>query len=106
MKIESASSIISVKFSLDHKILAIQREPQSIDFLNISDGKCDSNYNMTHLPNDYVHHYKPYIVSDTEFKQSCRNRSGTIIGFNWTCQNEIVFITHQGIEFYQVSGEF
>lgn len=78
VKIESASSIISVKFSLDHKILAIQREPQSIDFLNISD--------------------------DTEFKQSCRNRSGTIIGFNWTCQNEIVFITHQGIEFYQVSG--
>lgn len=31
-----------------------------------------------------------------------QSKSAHIIGFNWTNLNEIVFITNQGLEFYQV----
>lgn len=79
LTIDNAVNIISIKYSIDHRILAVQRSNQSVDFLNIQE--------------------------NTEFSQCCRRGSGNIIGFNWTCQNEIVFINHQAIEFYQINAK-
>ncbi|RXN01530.1 hypothetical protein EOD39_6432 [Acipenser ruthenus] len=37
-----------------------------------------------------------------EYSQECKTKNASILGFCWTSWNEIVFITDQGIEFYQV----
>lgn len=79
LTIDNAANIISIKYSVDHSLLAVQRSNQSVDFLNIQE--------------------------NTEFSQSSRKSSGNIIGFNWTCQNQIVFINHNGIEFFQINGK-
>ena len=36
------------------------------------------------------------------FLSCTQSKSAHVIGFNWTNLNEIVFITNQGLEFYQV----
>ena len=42
-------------------------------------------------------------VYGLNFFLSCtQSKSAHVIGFNWTNLNEIVFITNQGLEFYQV----
>ncbi|XP_046859554.1 regulator of MON1-CCZ1 complex-like [Xenia sp. Carnegie-2017] len=71
--------IVSIKFSLDQSILAVQRNAKAVDFLNFSQGS-DSK----------------------EYQQICKNKTAQIIGFNWTGANEIVFNTNQGLELYQV----
>ncbi|KAF3836373.1 hypothetical protein F7725_028931 [Dissostichus mawsoni] len=68
-----------IKFSIGNKILAVQRTSKSVDFINF-------------IP-DYPH---------TEFTQECKTKNASVLGFCWTNWNEIVFITDQGIEFYQV----
>ncbi|XP_041735888.1 regulator of MON1-CCZ1 complex-like isoform X2 [Coregonus clupeaformis] len=68
-----------IKFSIGNKILAVQRTPKSVDFISF-------------IP-DYPH---------LECSQECKTRNASILGFCWTNWNEIVFITDQGIEFYQV----
>ena len=79
IRIEHAGNIISIKYSLDHKLLAVQKSNQSVDFLEMGTLKPKSH---------------------TEWG---RKGSGHVIGFNWTCQNEIVIINHQGIEFYHIT---
>ena len=74
--------MISLKFSPNHRILAIQRSSKSIDFMNFFDGG-----------------------SVEEYSQSCKGRTTVIIGFCWTSANDIVFVTNLGIEFYQVLAE-
>jgi len=75
-------NVISLKFSPNHSILAIQRSSKSIDFMNFYEG-----------------------ANVEEYSQPCKGRSTQIIGFCWTSPNDIVFITNQGIEFYQVQPE-
>lgn len=74
--------VASIKFSLDQKILAIQRTAKVVDFINFFQGSARKEYN-----------------------QSCKSKSAQIIGFNWTGTNEIVFNTNQGLELYQVFPE-
>uniref|UniRef100_A0A8C9SSH7 Regulator of MON1-CCZ1 n=1 Tax=Scleropages formosus TaxID=113540 RepID=A0A8C9SSH7_SCLFO len=38
----------------------------------------------------------------SEISQVCGEKNATVLGFCWTSWNEIVFITDQGVEFYQV----
>ncbi|PKU40992.1 hypothetical protein llap_8706 [Limosa lapponica baueri] len=40
-----------------------------------------------------------------EYTQECKTKNANILGFCWTSSTEIVFITDQGIEFYQVLPE-
>ena len=40
LTIDNAVNIISIKYSIDHRILAVQRNNQSVDFLNIQESKC------------------------------------------------------------------
>lgn len=81
-KVQDKGSIVSIKFSPDSRILAIQRVAKSVDFINFYEG-----------------------AEKTEYTQSCKGRTAKIIGFSWTGANEIVLVTNQGIEFYQVHSD-
>ncbi|XP_064605810.1 regulator of MON1-CCZ1 complex-like [Liolophura sinensis] len=83
-RMEDRGELSSIKFSYDMKILAIQRSPKSVEFINFAE---DSTPDLR------------------EYSQTCKGKSTSIIGFNWTNINEIVFITNQGLEFYQVYPE-
>uniref|UniRef100_A0A8C9T4V8 Regulator of MON1-CCZ1 n=1 Tax=Scleropages formosus TaxID=113540 RepID=A0A8C9T4V8_SCLFO len=78
-RMEDKGEVKCIKFSYENKILAVQRSPKSVDFINF----------MPDLPH-------------SEFSQECKTKNATVLGFCWTSWNEIVFITDQGVEFYQV----
>ncbi|KAA0704735.1 hypothetical protein E1301_Tti000950 [Triplophysa tibetana] len=78
-RMEDKGEVKCIKFSLGNKILAVQRTLKSVDFKNF-------------IP-DYPH---------LEFSHECKTKNASILGFCWTNWNEVVFITDQGIEFYQV----
>ncbi|KAL3226363.1 hypothetical protein MRX96_004455 [Rhipicephalus microplus] len=79
---DDKGDVVSIKFSPDLKVLAIQRSQKSVEFVNFS-GTIDS----------------------VEYSQSCKGKATNILGIAWTCANEIVFVTDHGIELYQVSSE-
>ncbi|KAJ8010642.1 hypothetical protein DPEC_G00077200 [Dallia pectoralis] len=78
-RMDDKGEVKCIKFSIGNKILAVQRTPKSVDFIN---------------PFSDSHHL--------EFSQECKTKNASVLGFCWTNSNEIVFITDQGIEFYQV----
>uniref|UniRef100_A0AAR2M047 Mic1 domain-containing protein n=1 Tax=Pygocentrus nattereri TaxID=42514 RepID=A0AAR2M047_PYGNA len=78
-RMDDKGEVKCIKFSLGNKILAVQRTPKSVDFINF-------------IP-DYPH---------LEFSHECKTKNANVLGFCWTNWNEIVFVTDQGIEFYQV----
>ncbi|CAM4723626.1 unnamed protein product [Leuciscus chuanchicus] len=78
-RMDDKGEVKCIKFSLGNKILAVQRTTKSVDFINF-------------IP-DYPH---------LEFSHECKTKNASILGFCWTNWNEIVFVTDQGIEFYQV----
>lgn len=78
-RMEDKGEVKCIKFSLGNRILAVQRTPRRVDFIN--------------LIQDY---------SQLEYSHECKTRNAHIMGFCWTSSTEIVFITDQGIEFYQV----
>lgn len=80
-RMEDHGPVLSIKFSLDHKILAVQRNNNSVEFMNF-----DANQ------------------LDTEYSQTCKKNSN-IFGFVWTNTNEVAFITDHGIELYMVIPE-
>ncbi|MBV95289.1 Uncharacterized protein C18orf8, partial [Eschrichtius robustus] len=79
---EDKGEVKCIKFSLENKILAVQRTSKTVDFSNFTP---DS----------------PQL----EYTQECKTKNANILGFCWTSSTEIVFITDQGIEFYQVLPE-
>ncbi|XP_077348703.1 regulator of MON1-CCZ1 complex isoform X2 [Lithobates pipiens] len=81
-RMEDKGEVKCIKFSLGNKILAVQRTAKAVDFIN--------------LIQDY---------SQLEYSQECKTKNAKILGFCWTSATEIVFITDQGIEFYQVLAE-
>ncbi|XP_053097706.1 regulator of MON1-CCZ1 complex isoform X2 [Pangasianodon hypophthalmus] len=81
-RMDDKGEVKCIKFSLGNKILAVQRTPKTVDFINF-------------IP-DFPH---------LEFSHECKTKNSSVLGFCWTSWNEIVFITDQGIEFYQVLPE-
>ncbi|XP_019639052.1 PREDICTED: uncharacterized protein C18orf8-like [Branchiostoma belcheri] len=81
-RMEDKGSVISIKFSYDLKILAIQRCYKTVEFMNFGQA-----------------------VDPVEYSQSCKGKTTKIIGFNWVAINEVVFITDHGLEYYQVIPE-
>lgn len=73
--------VISIKFSPDMNILAIQRSTTSVEFVN---------YNISGS------------LDGIEYSQSCKGKNTTILGFVWTYGNEILFVTDHGAELFQV----
>uniref|UniRef100_A0A1B6C0U7 Uncharacterized protein n=2 Tax=Clastoptera arizonana TaxID=38151 RepID=A0A1B6C0U7_9HEMI len=78
-QMEEKGPVISIKFSPDHNILAVQRTRSSVEFINF----INSNQSR-------------------EYSQSCEAKNGRILGFIWTNSTEIVFVTDQGVEMYKV----
>ncbi|XP_066539363.1 regulator of MON1-CCZ1 complex isoform X2 [Hoplias malabaricus] len=78
-RMDDKGEVKCIKFSLGNKILAVQRTLKSVDFINF-------------IP-DF-----PLL----EYSHECKTKNANVLGFCWTNWNEIVFVTDQGIEFYQV----
>nr|XP_023017171.1 uncharacterized protein C18orf8 homolog [Leptinotarsa decemlineata] len=77
-RMEDHGSVLSIKFSLDHKILAVQRDNNSVEFMNFQNN-----------------------TLETEYSQTCKKNSN-ILGFVWSYVNEVAFITDHGVELYMV----
>ncbi|KAJ8967738.1 hypothetical protein NQ317_010799 [Molorchus minor] len=43
---EDHGPVLSIKFSLDHKVLAVQRTNNSVEFMNFDENKIDSEYSQ------------------------------------------------------------
>lgn len=86
-RMEDRGPIISIKFSPDHKILAIQRNHENqnatIEFVN----------------------FKDLAPTDVEYSHTCKWKNAKILGFVWPKPNEIAFVTEHGIELLQVLPE-
>lgn len=82
LRLEDRGELISVKFSYDLKILAVQRSIRAVDFINLIPG-ADIN----------------------EYSQTCKGKETKIIGFCWTSLQEMVYVTDHGLEHYQVIPE-
>lgn len=78
-RLENRGDIISMRFSSDMKVLAIQRSHCALDFVNFIHG-----------------------IDSLEYSQTCKGKGTKILGSCWTGLYEIVFITDRGIEQYQV----
>ncbi|CAG9088668.1 unnamed protein product [Plutella xylostella] len=86
-RMEDKGPIISIKFSPDHKILAIQRnrdnQNATVEFQN----------------------FKDLEPTNVEYAHTCKWKNAKILGFVWSKINEIAFITDHGIELLQVVPE-
>lgn len=84
---EDRGPIISIKFSPDQSILAIQRNKDNqnatVEFVN----------------------FKNSAPTNVEYSHTCKWKNGKILGFVWPKVNEIAFITDHGIELLQVLPE-
>nr|XP_049707896.1 regulator of MON1-CCZ1 complex isoform X5 [Helicoverpa armigera]XP_049707897.1 regulator of MON1-CCZ1 complex isoform X6 [Helicoverpa armigera]XP_049707898.1 regulator of MON1-CCZ1 complex isoform X7 [Helicoverpa armigera]XP_049707899.1 regulator of MON1-CCZ1 complex isoform X8 [Helicoverpa armigera]XP_049707900.1 regulator of MON1-CCZ1 complex isoform X9 [Helicoverpa armigera]XP_049707901.1 regulator of MON1-CCZ1 complex isoform X10 [Helicoverpa armigera] len=86
-RMEDRGPIISIKFSPDLKILAIQRNQDTqnatVEFVN----------------------FKDLAPTNVEYSHTCKWKNAKILGFVWPKVNEITFITDHGIELLQVLPE-
>ncbi|KAJ9577097.1 hypothetical protein L9F63_006334, partial [Diploptera punctata] len=83
-RMEDKGPVISIKFSPDQQVLAIQRTKTSVEFVNFLGGDG---------------------MDSIEYSQSCKGKNTVILGFVWTYNNEIVFVTDHGVELFQVIPE-
>uniref|UniRef100_A0A0X3P1M3 Uncharacterized protein C18orf8 homolog n=1 Tax=Schistocephalus solidus TaxID=70667 RepID=A0A0X3P1M3_SCHSO len=79
-RIQDHGDVLCIKFDPTCTILSLQRKNNSVDFINF-DGGCADN---------------------TEYSQTCKN-SSQLLGFVWTRDHELVCVTADGFELYQVN---
>lgn len=79
-RLEDHGPIISIKLSPSLAVLSVQRSKQSVEFLTV-----------TNL--------------EAEFSQAAKAKNSIILGFFWTSNTEVVFITDHGVEVYSISQE-
>nr|CAG4641510.1 EOG090X028B [Eurycercus lamellatus] len=79
-RVEDKGALLSIKFSPNQQILAIQRSPKSVEF----------------------QHFVNHELDGLEFSQACRGTSAVIIGFVWVSNIDFILITNQGVEHYQI----
>ncbi|XP_033209461.1 regulator of MON1-CCZ1 complex [Belonocnema kinseyi] len=82
-RMDDKGPIISIKFSPDMNILAIQRSTSSVEFVNYSSSA---------------------VLDGVEYSLSCK-KNASILGFVWTHGNEILFVTDHGVELFLVVPE-
>ncbi|KAL3282017.1 hypothetical protein HHI36_005220, partial [Cryptolaemus montrouzieri] len=80
-RMEDHGPVLSIKFSLNTKILAVHRINSSVEFMNFNG-----------------------VTLEEEYSQSCK-KNNKILGFVWTYENEVAFITDHGVELYKVISE-
>ncbi|KAK2723768.1 regulator of MON1-CCZ1 complex-like [Artemia franciscana] len=81
--IPNKGPVIAIKFSPGFSILAIQRNKNSVECLNLT--SCQP--------------------SGPEYSQLSKSAGNTILGFCWVGDSSLAFITNQGIELYQINSE-
>ncbi|XP_054153556.1 regulator of MON1-CCZ1 complex-like [Oppia nitens] len=81
-KLEDRGDVLSIKFSPATDVLAIQRSANTVEFINFANGQ----------PSDH-------------YSQPSRSKNGKVLGFVWTNTYEMVYITDNSIELYQVVPE-
>ncbi|XP_053606190.1 regulator of MON1-CCZ1 complex isoform X2 [Plodia interpunctella] len=86
-RMEDRGPIISIKFSPDHKVLAIQR-----------------NQDLQNATVEFVN-FKDLAPTNVGYSHTCKWKNAKILGFVWPRVNEIAFITDHGIELLQVLPE-
>ncbi|CAH8571194.1 unnamed protein product [Schistosoma turkestanicum] len=82
-RIDDQGDVLSIKFSEDTKILGVQRTHRSVDFINFQ-GNCPGG---------------------VQYSQECKNKSASLLGFVWCSNYEILFVTNEQLELYQVFPE-
>ncbi|VDK21883.1 unnamed protein product [Anisakis simplex] len=82
---KDSGKIKIMKFSPDQRIASIQCEESSVDFICLSSTADD--------------------LVTTQFSQSTKMRSARIVGLEWLTNNQLLFVTNQGLELYQVNVE-
>nr|CAG4649144.1 EOG090X028B [Scapholeberis mucronata] len=82
-RVEDKGAVVSIKFSPNQQILAIQRSSKSVEFQNFLNQEPDG----------------------VEYSQPCRGSSTVIVGFVWVSNTDFVMITSQGMEHYQIVSE-
>ncbi|CAH0546234.1 unnamed protein product [Brassicogethes aeneus] len=80
-RMEDHGPVLSIKFSLDHKILAVQRTNNSVEFMNFNGDSIEAEYSQP------------------------SKKSSNILGFVWVNTNEVAYITDHGVELYMVISE-
>ncbi|XP_029161885.1 regulator of MON1-CCZ1 complex [Nylanderia fulva] len=83
-RMEDRGPVISIKFSPNMNVLAIQRTNSSVEFVNYS-----SVSGLDHV----------------EYSQPCKGKNATILGFVWTHGTEILVVTDHGVELFHVNPE-
>ncbi|VDN14853.1 unnamed protein product [Dibothriocephalus latus] len=78
-RIQDRGDVLCIKFDPTCTILSLQRKHNSVEFINFDGGCADS----------------------TEYSQTCKN-SSQLLGFVWTRERELVYVTADGFELYQV----
>uniref|UniRef100_A0A1B6LW68 Uncharacterized protein n=1 Tax=Graphocephala atropunctata TaxID=36148 RepID=A0A1B6LW68_9HEMI len=78
-QMQEKGPVISIKFNPAQNILAVQRTHSCVEFINFDNGEQSS-----------------------EYSQNCRSRNAKILGFIWISASEIIYVTDQGVELYQV----
>jgi len=81
-RLEDRGDVLSIKFSPVCDVLALQRTPNTVEFINFTNGQPNSHY-----------------------FQTSKTKNCKVLGFIWTNTYEMVFITDNGIEFYQILSE-
>lgn len=80
-RIEDKGPIISIKLSPNQKVLSVQRSKNSVEFLNVK------------ASND---------LDAASYVQPCKSKTASILGFVWTSNSELVYITDHGVETYSI----
>ncbi|KAM7542485.1 hypothetical protein Aperf_G00000018609 [Anoplocephala perfoliata] len=82
-RIDDKGEVLSIKFNPNCTVLSLQRMRNSVDFINFSNGRPD----------------------DAEYSQSCKKTASYIIGFVWSNDSDIIFVTNEGFELYQINRD-
>uniref|UniRef100_A0A914X7K6 Mic1 domain-containing protein n=1 Tax=Plectus sambesii TaxID=2011161 RepID=A0A914X7K6_9BILA len=84
-RLKDNGKIKSMKLAPGCGTVAVQRETSRVDFATLK--ALGAN------------------VVPKEFSQSCKMRNATILGLEWISKVEVLFVTNQGIELYQVNSD-
>ncbi|VDN99164.1 unnamed protein product [Rodentolepis nana] len=82
-RIDDKGEVLSIKFDPHCSILSLQRKRNSVEFINFSNGRPE----------------------DLAYSRNSKKSASIIIGFVWSGDSEIIFVTNEGFELYQVNRE-
>nr|XP_054592142.1 regulator of MON1-CCZ1 complex isoform X1 [Nothobranchius furzeri] len=102
-RMDDKGEVKCIKFSIGNKILAVQRTSKSVDFINFIPDYPHMEFTQECKVRQPLGQTSPFPpVPSVTLCVALQTKNANVLGFCWTSWNEIVFITDQGVEFYQV----